>query len=172
MNIPANHKKELISIAYITAIAAHENYLVVEFIHDYGVDITLKELDSRVTFDGKKEYFPNGREVDIQIKAIKESRFNSKAGIFKYPLKSKNYNDLFSRQNSKKPLILFLFVLPNEEKEWISLNKEDLMIRKNCYFFIPNNIPINTCKYNKTIEISTSNRLISNTIKNLFDQLL
>lgn len=170
MNLPESHRKALFSVSYIEAISFFDNYLAEKSFNDYGVDLTFKELNRRKLHD-KFIYTNSGREIDVQIKAIKESRLVIRNHYIHYPLRIKNYLDLFDRKDSIKPLILLLFIVPDDSTSWLTFNPAWITLRKCCYYFTAENISISNNKTIQTIKIPVENVFQPKTIEKLFNQL-
>ena len=72
-------------------------------------------------------------ELRIQLKCTSAlSQYTDRGDVLAYKLKVKNYNDLCLP--STTPIILGLLVLPENEKEWLSWSKEELLI-KGCMYW-------------------------------------
>ena len=75
------------------------------------------------------------------------------------------------RKNTKSPLILVVFILPENKDEWLSLSDKELIVKKCAYWFIPeeNNSTKNTSsirisinKNEQLIQKETLNQLFNN----------
>ena len=107
-----NDRKERFSLAYISAVAAHAGYKVVEAgppDKDSVDGILLSQSDRRP-------------RIEFQAKAT--SRRLVTNTHLAYPLPLKNYDDL--RANSIMPRLLIVVVLPDRETAWIAQNEKEL----------------------------------------------
>ena len=70
--LTTQHRQELLSRAYVAAVAASVgmNFSTRDF--DYGIDLTLHEVTTRKSrITGKRRFVESGRTLDIQIKSKK-----------------------------------------------------------------------------------------------------
>ena len=118
------HTKELISKAYINALAARVGMTVATSSLDYGFDGTFKDIE----YDARtKEYSETGFGIDFQLKATVNA--NPKNGVIKYSLEVKNYHKLI-QSHVGTPRILIVYSMPREEGLWLSVNAEETSFRK------------------------------------------
>jgi hypothetical protein len=162
--------KEGLSIKFIEAIA---NYKGFKTNHsdtpDYGTDLSIIEVDSRIE-KSKLRYFDTGRELKIQLKATTEKNIDVKANFVSYDLEAKTYNDLVSRMQNVKPLILILFILPIDRNDWLNLTTNELIIKKCAYWYYPEETDLLTENVaTKRINISIDNIVTIETIDLLFE---
>ncbi len=118
-------RQEALSLAYIKAIAAMCGMTYSIPFKDYGIDITLNEVEKRDNY-----LFDSGRKLDIQVKSttvIEESR-NSVG----YDLPIKAYDDL--RFAADQPRILAILALPLDEADWLRHSRAKLELRKCMYW--------------------------------------
>jgi len=164
------HIKEAISLRYLELLAAHSGYKTSASYPDYGTDLEVKEISFREE-NNKKRYFETGRELKFQLKATTEKGIIFEDDLIKYDLNSSTYNDLITRKNTKSPLILIVFVLPENKDEWLHLSDRELIVKKCAYWYIPeendltnntSNIRININKNEQLIEKETLNQLFKN----------
>jgi len=128
--------KEAISLRYLELLAAYDGYKTSTSYPDYGTDLEIKEISFRKEND-KKRYLETGRELKFQLKATTERSIIIENNSVKYDLDSSTYNDLIIRKNTKSPLILIVFVLPENKEEWLCLSDKELIVKKCAYWFIP-----------------------------------
>lgn len=153
--------KEQLSNSFINILASYKGFGLTKDELDYGVDFCLKKYATR-TANGKKRTYNTGKYIDIQLKATTENSVSFVNSKLVYKLEVKNYNDLIIRKSDDNytPLILILFVLPNERDEWVKISDEEISLKKNAYWFYPENesvVSSNTTK--KTIKIPEENKL-------------
>ncbi len=163
--------KESLSIKYLEILANYAGYTTDWPGKDFGRDLTINEISQR-NQDGKPRFIETGRSLKIQAKATTESRiFESSEISFKYDLESKTFNDLIFRNNMhNKPLILFIFILPNDKKNWLKLNDESLLIKKTGYWFVPNSNEVETKNSgSKRITINKANKFTTETFNQLME---
>jgi hypothetical protein len=135
-------RMEALANSYVKAVAAYCGYQVVKpEIDDDSVDGIL------IGSEGKKP------RVDFQLKST--GAHQMKNGTISYPLNIKNYNDLIIE--TLTPRILIVFLMPEDEGQWIDLCHDSLSLKKCAYWtsLLGREDIINTST--KTIEIKEEN---------------
>lgn len=161
-----NFIKSELSVRYIEIIANNKGFSTVRP-PDFGEDITICEISS-YTHNGKNRYISTGRKYDLQLKSTTINGIINNDQYILYDLEAKTYNDLIYRLNSFPQLILVLFILPANQVDWVEITLDNLILRKNAYWYIPNNNSSTDNKKRKRIKISKSNIIDINFIENLF----
>ncbi|MDQ2178811.1 DUF4365 domain-containing protein [Marinifilum sp. D714] len=166
---------EELSKDYLEVIANRSGFF--NSIHrDYGTDLSIRKAK---LCHNRRRYLTTGKAVDIQVKAVSEKYINylndTSKNIIKYSLEVKNYNDLIDRANETGafiPLILAVFIMPENEDEWIQLTPEQLMIRKCAFWYqIPTGQTHSMNKTTVNIDIPKTNRIDLNFYTNQFAAL-
>jgi hypothetical protein len=118
-------RQEALSLAYVHAVDAMCGMTHSSRSKDYGVDITLHEVQ-----EGPKRYFESGVSLDVQMKstsAVIETRTT-----ISIDLPVKGYDLL--RLETDQARILAVLVLPADETQWLRQNRAKLEIRKCVYW--------------------------------------
>jgi len=124
--VKTNRKEEL-SFSYLNALCAYGSIDLTRITHDDDSrDAEIKKWVMRK--DGTKIH----SSLHIQLKST-STELREDGEYISYPLKIKNYNDLIA--DSTTPVILALFVLPNDENEWLKHTICELVI-KRCMYWI------------------------------------
>lgn len=134
---------------------------------DYGTDL---HITYAVKDNGR--FRKSGRMIDIQLKSVLETNIIDTGETIKYKLEVKNYNDLIRRKNEDNyiPLILILFIFPNDPKDWLQVDSEKLTLRKCAYWYYPAiNLKLTTNLSKKMIEISKSNLITVDFFPDIFE---
>jgi len=118
-------RQEALSLAYIQTVAAVAGMTHSTVSKDYGIDITLNEIERR--HGGFRE---SGVKLDLQVKST-ASVVETRTTIA-YDLPIKAYDDL--RFESDQPRLLAVFVLPLDEVDWLRQTQAKLEIRKCVYW--------------------------------------
>lgn len=163
--------KESFSIKYLETLATYNGYTTDWPGKDFGRDLTINEISTR-TQNGKTRFIETGRTLKIQAKATTENSIEDDNDIsFKYDLEAKTFNDLIYRNNQNScPLILFVFILPSDKNQWMELNEDNLLLRKNGYWFVPDTTEAETLNSTtKRITISKANKFTLDTIQQLMN---
>jgi hypothetical protein len=131
MGITENHAMELLSRAYVQAVAGHARLNLEwrgrEF--DYGVDGTFRPLTSI-----RGELVESGSSLDFQLKSTTNCRVDT--SHVTYSMEAGAYNKIVDRNNGRATTsqILILLCLPKSSLEWLENNEEQLLLRKCCYW--------------------------------------
>jgi Domain of unknown function (DUF4365) len=173
MPIPANAVKDLLSRGFLRLVASHAGFVPSGTDElDFGVDIQLKHIEC-VHHNGRPRYCASGFAVDVQLKATCETEIRRVAGSLHYDLDAKNYNDLVRRARKPHtiPLILALFVLPDDVQQWLSLADSELTLRRCGYVWRPSPSDTETDNAStRTIAIPQSSRIDHVTFEKLFEE--
>lgn len=163
------HIKEAISQKFIELIASNNGFGTDKPIQDYGTDLSISEKDFRLVNE-KKILYDTGRELKIQLKSTTEKSITIEKGIIKYDLDIKAYNDLIIRKAAKTPLILLLFILPNDRGKWVNITENELIARKCAYWYLPDEQDkLTENKSSKRISISVNNIFNNEALIYLFE---
>ena len=165
------HIKEAISLRYIELIAAYNGFKTTSSFPDYGTDLSIIEVGYR-NEKGHQRLRETGRELKLQLKATTVNSIIEENNIIKYDLETKNFNDIVERKDYAYPLILILFVLPNNNEEWINISDQELIVKKCAYWYFPNdNVEQTNNLSKKRIEIDKKNLVDYNTFNELINIL-
>ncbi len=69
--------------------------------------------------------------LDLQLKAT-ANLAEPKAGVLRFRLPIKNYNDL--RVETQTPRLLVVLELPPDESQWMTLTADELVLRRRAYW--------------------------------------
>ena len=170
--LPDNKIKEKMSLKYIEAIANYNGYSTTVPEDDYGVDLRISEICTRSFPNRADRSYESGRHLYFQIKSTTISQISINEKCVHFALKAKNYNDLIERNNvTSFPLILLLFVMPEDKSEWLVCDENGVLIRKCMYWYVPDKTAeasLNTST--KTIEIDINNLIDIDNLKLLFER--
>jgi len=165
-------KMEELSIGFMKIVANSTGYFNMTG-RDYGTDMHIRFARGRSTKSGCR-FMTSGRGLDLQLKAVHKKYTKESENEVSYALEVKNYNDLVDRANELgmiNPLVLIVFIFPDDENEWINLQAENLVM-KGCayYYMIPQGAQESENSSNVTIKIPRTNIVDKNIFDRLFDQ--
>ena len=142
--ITTAHRMESLSRAYLQAVAAQAglNYSLHQY--DYGIDITLREVEE---LGG--HYSDIGTQLDIQLKSTMNA-VETETEI-KYDLDVRTYELLRSEPNFLRVLVVLL--LPSSEAEWIEVRAEELCLRRCAYWYVLRGFPPTDAKASFRVSI-------------------
>lgn len=131
--------KEALSRGFVRLVANRAGYKCKFDETDHGVDLTLAEVASRQEPNGRVRLTETGRYVDLQLKCTCDASVTHGALGFKFDLEAKNYNDLVERLGDPDaaPLVLLVFLLPDDPTTWLSVTATELQLQKAAYWWRP-----------------------------------
>jgi Domain of unknown function (DUF4365) len=131
---PETDRSEELSIAYVSAIAAHAG-IKCEMIgrKDHGTDMTFKRLRKRKIDHRFSDM--DGIIVPCQVKSARHPQWeeNENKDSISYNLRAKNYNDLVDSTYG----FLVLMCLPAAVDQWLQQDYTCLRLYKCCYYWMP-----------------------------------
>ena len=157
-----NEIKEALSNNYVACIANKVGMKLISWKGEKGVDFKVIYSLKRTLPNGKTRLMESPYSCDIQMKATTTKSITIENDQIIYNLEAKNYNDLiYRKQIGSTPLILILFILPEDENEWVKVLQDELILSKNAYWYYPtddeNEEVINTSS--KTTYIPLKNKI-------------
>jgi hypothetical protein len=139
-----SHQQEALSRAYVQAIAARAGMTFSLPSNDYGIDLTLNEIEVRGARWGE-----SGHKLDVQAKSTTKAHVR-KTGI-KYNMEVQAYEDLRVLQTGC-PRILVLLVLPQDERKWCEQTEDKLVLRRCAYWLSLRGLPRTSNR--KTVQVA------------------
>lgn len=137
MPLPENSLKELLSRGFLRLVASHSGFVVCSDELDYGSDLNLSHVQGVALGEERVRYAKSGFTIEVQLKATCERFVEADADCLKYDLKAANYNDLVRRRGGHIPLVLVLFVLPDDPDRWLGVADSELTLRRCGYLWRP-----------------------------------
>jgi len=121
-------RKEEVSKSYLNALCATKGIAMEIKTHDDdGLDIVLQKVIISKTNSARFNAM-----ISVQLKST-SSDYTEHDDHYTYPLKKKNYDDL--RVPATVKPYLFLLILPDDERDWVTHSIEQLVIKK-CMFWL------------------------------------
>lgn len=154
-----NDVKEQLSVAYLHAVASRAGFSLEEVRKDRD-SIDLKVCARGLLADNAVLTSP---ELAIQLKATTRAALDGDEIAF--PLPKKNYNDLVAP--SLVPRILVVFVMPEDEADWLTLTPESLTLRRCAYWLSLRGRPPTTNETSQTVHLSRARCLTHETLREL-----
>lgn len=135
---------------------------------DFGTDLSLSHVHAYDVPDDRVRYAKSGFTVEVQLKATCERNVVFENGVLKYDLKAGNYNDLVRRRSGYIPLVLVLFVLPDDQQTWLGVADSELTLRRCGYIWRPSATDVEVSNTSsKRIAIPIDGRLVPETFESL-----
>lgn len=153
--------KEDLSICYLKAVSAAKGVELEEYRHDEdSTDVVIKKflmLDGDIKFNS---------QISVQLKATSSpSQYKIGDEEITYKLKAKNYNDLCAK--SAMPSILGLFILPEDENEWVNWDKSELLLKGQMFWISLQGKPESSNTGTVSVKIPKTNRISADMIESL-----
>lgn len=120
MSVDLNIRKEMFSMAYISAIAAQVGLEVSNTKYEAG------SVDGMLTPGRGKS-----RQLNFQAKATAQDVLRDEYVAFR--LNKKNYNDLCD-PGVTVPIILVVLIMPDDMNEWLTHTADELTLRRCAYW--------------------------------------
>ena len=152
--------KEQMSRGFVRLVANRAGYKCTTPETDHGVDLIMAEVRIQTSSTGTNRYRETGRYVDLQLKCTCEASITRTATSIKFDLEAKTYDDLVHRLSDPNavPLVLVLFVMPDDADTWLSVGPVETVLRGIGYFWRPEVAAVPTSNTStKRIEIPLAN---------------
>jgi hypothetical protein len=172
MPIPEAASKELLSKGFLRVVANRAGFITGGDELDFGVDMQLRHVEFIETGD-RIEYRASGFAVDLQVKATCAHNVTITEQEVLYDLSVTAYNDLVRRVSGSHtiPLVLALFVLPDETTDWLSIADAELVIRRCAFLWRPEQgTAQSTNQHTHRVRIPIANRVGPETFSALFQE--
>ena len=167
-----NTLKERISECFIKLLAHRIWYIADKPSDDRWVDMTISKTWIRIDWN-KRRFCTTGHSIDVQLKATTENGIIDSDEHISYDLEVKNYNDMIMRkaESAPNPLILVLFILPNDPTTRINFleNNDGIQLKKCGYRYYPEDSVYSNTSSTKRISIDKNNKLCTETVENWFN---
>lgn len=159
MEMDENQKKEQFSKAFVCAISAQSGLRADPItVDDDSIDLIIRGRNFTGIF--------RNPQIDIQLKCT--SSDNGDKDYLTFVLPIKNYNDLRGT-NLSTPRYLFVLVVPNNCKDWLTHENEFSTIKHCCYYYSLIDHPETTNKTNITLRIPRTQKLTSESMIKLLE---
>ena len=124
---PSSHIIPDLQLAYVDAVVARAGYTCdhVRDSNDYGTDVLISD-----TMEEDGSFSDTGAPVRCQLKA--SINFEVKREFVACDLEVEAYNKLVNPRRGF--IILIVFKLPRDEKQWLSVNDDCMSLRNCCYW--------------------------------------
>jgi hypothetical protein len=157
-----NHRQEALCRAYVQAIAALAGVGTSVPLPDYGVDLSLRNIEQRGSrhFDGRLQ-------LDLQLRST--TRAGLTATEVRYDVDVQTY--AFLRALSPICCLLVVLVLPENEDDWLTQSPQELVLRHCAYWYSLRGEPERSATSSVRVVIPRSQVFSPQAIRNLFTRL-
>ena len=149
-------REEALSRAYLAAVAAGAGYVT------SVPDVDRDSVDVEIHGGG-----PMRPLLHVQLKAT-INLGDPTDGSYRYALKRRNYDLL--RLETMVPRILVVLSLPVDEKEWLSVTAQELILRRCAFWASLNGFPETTNSHSVTIPIRENNFFDIDALRQLMER--
>jgi hypothetical protein len=146
--MPRQAREEALARAYVRALAAMSGAIFVEYVQDFGIDVSLRAVDE---FGGGYSDF--SRQIDLQLKSTTRAGFTETEVTL--DLEPRKYNRLCV--TGRCPRFLVMLALPADETEWLTQSPEALTLRKCAYWLALEGRPFTTATSNIRVRFPRGN---------------
>ena len=137
-----NMQMEQLSLAYIRTVAANVGY-----------QVTRPEPDVDSVDGVLMASFGRRPRIDFQAKATTQDI--SRGTELRFPLPTKNYNEL--RADTRTPRVLIVLLMPGEQSDWIRHTNSELCLRRCAYWLSLEDWPSTPNRDTVTVPIPATN---------------
>ena len=145
-------------MAYVRAVTFRTGLrLSIPEVDDHGIDGTIVD--------------PNRRginRVDFQLKSTTDSEIKDDTII--YDLRVENYNSLVLEDDV--PRILILFIMPDDEEQWLTQSDEELCLRKCSYWVSLMGMRPSPNSRSVRVQVPLANMFDQDGLQDMFRQLI
>ena len=154
-----NQRKELLSRAYVSAIAAQVGFRsAIPDVDDDSIDLLLRGRGFSSSV--------RNPQLDVQLKCTSKNSGCSEFLSFQLPLK--NYDDLRG-EDVLCPRYLFILVVPNDAAEWLSHDVDHMKLSHCCYWTSLRGFEASTNETSVTIRVPRKNVLTASSLHSLME---
>ncbi|CAE14720.1 unnamed protein product [Leptospira phage LE1] len=170
--ITENHRKESLSISYVQAIAGKAGLLIRinDANFDYGIDGRFSKVFVELNENQKNEITEIGYPLCFQLKA--SSNYVFKDEFITFTITTKAYNKFVTLNNNRSlRQILIAFCLPEDEKSWLNVSEDRLILNRACYWYDITDKERKPTDSKITLHIPRKNLLTAEELSNLVEKL-
>ena len=149
-------REEALSRVYALAVAASAGYVTAD------TDFDRDGVDLRIHSGGAMR-----PALDLQLKATINLTV-SQDGHYRFPLNRHNYDLL--RLETQTPRLLVVLDLPREEKRWITITADELVLRRRAYWLSLKGCEATDNRSSVTVRIPEGNVFDVDNLRTLMDQ--
>jgi hypothetical protein len=158
--LPRNQRMELLSKAYVRAVAAQAGFACIEVNPDFGIDFSI-----RAVLAAGNRFIDAGPLLEVQVKSATTAAVRVSEDRIAYDLLARSYELL--RSNTDIQRVLVLFLMPEDEAEWLTQNETGLTLRNCCYCLSLTELPATANRSKVTVAIPRSNRFDASYLQRL-----
>ena len=149
--------QEQLSWSYVRAVSYRAGFrLYLPEVDDHGIDGTIEDPSSR-----------GMNRVDFQLKATTVYEVDN--STIRYDLRVQNYNQLVLEDDV--PRILILFIMPDDDTQWLGYDEDELCLRKCAYWVDLMGQPPSSNASTRRVSVPMSNPFFHDDLHSMFQRL-
>ena len=156
------HRQEALSRAYVLAVAAQAGLLSSRPDPDYGIDLSLRAVEIH-----NRRHADTSVQIDLQLRSTTRASVTETAVT--YDLDVDTYNALRTA-SAGCPRYLVLYVMPEDESEWLSQSPIELCLRHCAYWLSLDGTPATTAVSTIRVAIPLANVFSADALRGLMKQ--
>lgn len=150
--LPRNHRMELLSKAYVHAVASYAGCGCDDVRSDFGIDLSIRAVSW-----SHGRFIDDGLLLDLQLKSTLAVSIRGTEDRIFYELAVRNYDHLREQIRDWPRRLLVLFLMPENEDEWLTQDRQGMVMRQCCYYLSLKGYPVTSNKKTVTVEIPQAN---------------
>jgi hypothetical protein len=150
--LPRNQRMELLSKAYVRAVAAQAGCACDDLESDFGIDLTIRGIIWE-----NNRFIDEGGVLEIQLKSTTMAGVRRRNEQFHYALSVRNYEHLRKVIKNRPARLLVLYVMPENEEEWLVQQQQGISLHHCCYYLSLEGFPSTGNQNSVTVAIPETN---------------
>jgi len=153
-----NFIQEQLSLSYVRSVIFRTGFrLSSPVVDDHGIDGTIINPERRGI-----------NRVDFQLKAT--TRYGIRPTVISYDLRVEDYNRL--TLDDDVPRVLILFIMPDDEEQWLAQSEDELCLRKCAYWVSLMGSSVSSNSSTVRVSVPMTNVFDQNGLHEMFRQLI
>ena len=153
-----NFIQEQLSLSYVRSVVFRAGFrLSTPDVDDHGIDGTIVNPERRGI-----------NRVDFQLKAT--TKYGIGPTAISYDLRVEDYNRL--TLDDDVPRILILFIMPDDEEQWLAQSEDEICLRKCAYWVSLMGLPPSSNSSTVRVSVPSANVFDQNGVHDVFRQLI
>ena len=120
---------ELLSKAYVRAVAAYAGCSCNEVNPDFGIDLSIRAILAE-----NDQFTDEGAFLEVQLKSTTVHNVRVSGEQIIYDLTVRNYEHLRKPGRGAAHRILVLFIMPEDEPNWLIQAADGMSLHRCCYY--------------------------------------
>jgi hypothetical protein len=167
MTLLREHLLDELATAYVQIVAATAGATIAVSRLDYGVCGTISHVVQASREESlANKFIPDGFAVEFQVKGTTAVTMHKDHIV--YDLNVRNYDLIAGRSPVATPLYLFLVCFDSQVENWITMQKEQLILRATAFWWRRTGVPTKNSSTVR-IEVPVVSRLTPNALQYMLE---